>query len=151
MDMEEYKKIIAQAIDKEVEAYVFYQSVYEKVNDANLKKIFSELADEEKGHRKLLEGYLSGGAKKLKFDEARDYKVSATIERPNPTVDMKPVEGIELAIKREEDAMNMYEQFADLSTDAEQKNVFLELAKMERGHKARLEDIYTGMAFPESW
>jgi len=64
---------------------------------------------------------------------------------------MKPVEGIELAIKREEDAMEMYEQFADLSTDAEQKNVFLELAKMERGHKARLEDIYTGMAFPESW
>ncbi|HOI14315.1 MAG TPA: ferritin, partial [Methanoculleus sp.] len=22
---------------------------------------------------------------------------------------------------------------------------------MERGHKARLEDIYTNMAFPEAW
>jgi len=151
MDMEEYKRIIAQAIDKEVEAYVFYQSVHEKVKDQNLKNIFLELADQEKGHRKLLEGYLAGGAKALKFDETRDYKVSATIERPNPTVDMKPIEGIKLAIKREEDAMEMYDQFADLSTDADQKNVFLELAKMERGHKTRLEDLYTGMAFPEVW
>ncbi|TAJ44021.1 ferritin-like domain-containing protein [Methanofollis fontis] len=151
MKMEEYRKIIAQAIDKEVEAFVFYRSVYEKVKDENLKKIFSELADEEKEHRQILEGYLSGGAEALRFDESRDYKISQTIERPNPTVDMKPIEGIEMAIKREEDAMEMYEQFADLSMDADQKKVFTELANMERGHKARLEDLYTGMAFPEVW
>jgi len=29
--------------------------------------------------------------------------------------------------------------------------MFLELANMERGHKARLEDIYVNMAFPEAW
>lgn len=64
---------------------------------------------------------------------------------------MKPIEGIALAIKKEEDSMNMYIQFSTLSTEAEQKSVFQELAKMELGHKARLEDIYTNMAFPEVW
>ena len=27
----------------------------------------------------------------------------------------------------------------------------IQLANMERSHKARLEDIYTNMAFPETW
>jgi rubrerythrin len=29
--------------------------------------------------------------------------------------------------------------------------VFEQLANMEKGHKARLEDIYTNMAYPEVW
>ena len=45
----------------------------------------------------------------------------------------------------------MYTQLATLSTDAEQELLFSQLANMERGHKARLEDIYTNMAFVEAW
>jgi len=66
-------------------------------------------------------------------------------------MDLKPLEGLQVAIKREEEAMQMYEQFAAASTDADQKKTFEELAKMERGHKARLEDIYTNSAFSEAW
>jgi rubrerythrin len=40
---------------------------------------------------------------------------------------------------------------AGATADAGQKKVFLELAAMEKGHKARLEEIYTTMAFPELW
>jgi rubrerythrin len=47
--------------------------------------------------------------------------------------------------------MSMYTQLAHASTDASQKKLFTDLAAMERGHKARLEDIYTNMAFPEVW
>ena len=47
--------------------------------------------------------------------------------------------------------MSMYTQLANASTDASQKKLFADLASMERGHKARLEDIYTNMAFPEVW
>jgi rubrerythrin len=47
--------------------------------------------------------------------------------------------------------MQMYTQLANASTDTAQKNIFLELASMERGHKSNLEDIYTNMAFPEIW
>ena len=47
--------------------------------------------------------------------------------------------------------MQMYEKLADASADSEQKKIFTELAKMERGHKARLEDLYTNSAFVEAW
>jgi rubrerythrin len=73
------------------------------------------------------------------------------VKAPTLSADLKPLDGIVLAIKKELEAMQMYTQLADAQTDPEQKNLFTDLAAMERGHKARLEDIYTNMAFPESW
>jgi rubrerythrin len=64
---------------------------------------------------------------------------------------MKPSDTIALAMKNEEEAMNMYTDLANCSSDQEQKKVFQALAKMEQGHKARLEDMFTNMAFPEVW
>jgi rubrerythrin len=64
---------------------------------------------------------------------------------------MKPLDGLTLAIKKELEAMQMYTQLAEAQADAAQKKLFMDLAAMEQGHKSRLEDIYTGMAFPESW
>lgn len=150
MQIEDYKRIIRSAVEKEIEAYEFYAGVAEKVTDRALKDIFSELAEEEKKHKSLLEGYLAD-VKPLAFDVQRDYRVSETVQRPALTLDMKPVDAVALAMKKEEDAMNMYTALAENSSDQEQKNAFQSLAAMERGHKARLEDLYTNMAFPEAW
>ena len=68
------------------------------------------------------------------------------------TADLKPLDGLVIAIKKELEAMQMYTQLAKTGADSEQKNSFIELASIrERGHKSRLEDIYTNMAFPEVW
>ena len=40
MDPEKYQSIISDAINNEVEVYTFYQTVSDKVKDANLKKLF---------------------------------------------------------------------------------------------------------------
>lgn len=151
MNQEEYTKIIRLAIDREVEAYAFYKNVADKVKDPNLKKLFSELAGDETGHRNLLEGYLEKGHKELHFSAARDYKVADTLPSPPLTTDLKPLDGLVIAIRKELEAMQMYTQLANANDDAAQKKIFTELASMERGHKARLEDIYTNMAFSESW
>jgi rubrerythrin len=151
MKPEDYQKIINNAISKEVEAYTFYRSVSEKAKDPNMKKMFNELAGEETKHRELLQGLLTRGPKILKFDEAKDFKVGDSIKTPELTPTMKPVDGLVVAIKRELEAMQLYTGLAQASKDAEQKKMFTELATMERGHKARLEDIYTNMAFPEVW
>lgn len=151
MKQEDFKKILLDAIDKEVESYTFYQSVSERVADAALKSLFKELAEQETYHRKTLQEYLTGGKKELKFDEVKDYHLSDTIESPTLTTEMKPLDGIKLAIKKEEDAKLMYERLSEASVDADQKKIFDELAKMELGHKARLEDIYTNTAFAEAW
>ena len=87
----------------------------------------------------------------MHFSESKDYKIVDALLTPSLTADIRPVEGIVIAIKNELEAMQMYTQLANASTDAAQKNIFLELASMERGHKSKLEDIYTNMAFPEVW
>ncbi|MDK2989242.1 MAG: hypothetical protein PWR16_771 [Methanoculleus sp.] len=151
MDTEEYRSIISNAIDREIEAYTFYRTVREKVTDENLKNLFNELAGEESQHRKTLEGFLLKEPSALGFNTQRDYKVAQTLETPPLSADLKPLDGLVIAIRKELDAMQMYTQLASLSDDPGQKELFQSLASMERGHKARLEDIYTNMAFPEVW
>jgi rubrerythrin len=151
MDVEGYKKILSMAIGREVESYSFYRSAADKVKDANLKKMFTELAGEETKHRQFLEGLIAKPPQSLHFDTHKDYKVADAIPTPPLTTSLKPLDGMVIAIKKELEAMQMYTQLSKLSTDAEQKKLFAELATMEKGHKTRLEDIYTNMAFPEAW
>jgi len=151
MKTEDAKKIISTAIDREVESYTFYRGIADKVKNPALKSLFAELAGEEKKHRELLQGMLGRDISKMKFDPSHDYKVADTLASPALTADMKPIEGIIVAIKKELEAMQMYTQLASLSKDTETQFLFTQLANMERGHKARLEDIYTNMAFPEAW
>ncbi len=150
--MENYKEILQMAVGNEVEAYEFYRDAAAKMKDPAMKKTFQELADEESGHKVLLEGYLSNEMKDMKFKEEKDYKVAETVEAPKTlSTDMAFKDAIALAMKKEQEAMEMYQQFADASEGAKQKETFLELAKMEKGHKVRLEGIYTDMAFIEVW
>jgi len=151
MNQDEFKKIISHAISQEVEAFTFYNAVSDRAKDVNLKKLFKDLAGEEEKHKRTLAGYLTKGSGKIHFSESADYKVVDALPTPPLTPDLKPVEGLVIAIKKELEAMQMYTQLAKASADTAQKNIFLELASMERGHKSKLEDLYTNMAFPEVW
>jgi rubrerythrin len=151
MNPEEYRRIISMAIDREVEAYSFYNSVAEKVKDENLKSLFRELAGEETSHREFLQKLLSKDVASLGFSTTKDYKVGDSIPTPPLTPDMKPVDGLVVAIKKELEAMQMYTALANVSEGAEQKKLFTDLATMERGHKTRLEDIYVNTAYAEVW
>jgi rubrerythrin len=150
MTNEEYKKILKTAITNEVEAYEFYKNAASKSSDINLKAIFSELADEEMKHKKLLESYVDNSIK-MNFHNSEDYKISESIELNKLTAEMSFADGIALAMKKEEEAMKMYTEFAEASTDNKQKDTFLQLAKMEQGHKIKLETLYTNTAYVEIW
>lgn len=151
MNADDYMKIISMAINREVESYTFYRGISDKVKDPNLKKLFNELAGEETKHREFLQTVLAKDIKALSFAPKSDYKVGDSLKTPPLTPDLKPIDGIVLAIKKELEAMSMYTQLANANTDPEQKKMFTELATMERGHKARLEDLYVEAAFPEVW
>lgn len=151
MNENQFRKIITNAIGQEVEAFTYYTAVSEKVKDTGLKKLFKSLAREEDKHKRTLEGYLKKAPGKMHFSESADYKVVDSLRTPRLTPNLKPVDGLVLAIKKELEAMQMYTQLAKTSADEAQKTVFLELASMERGHKSKLEDVYTNMAFPEVW
>ena len=150
--MKNYKEILKMAVGNEVESFEFYRDAATKMKDPAMKKTFQELADEESGHKVLLEGFLSNEMKDMKFSDEKDYKVAETVEAPQTlSTDMAFKDAIAIAMKKEKEAMEMYQKFADDSDEAKQKETFLELAKMEKGHKVRLEGIYTDIAFIEVW
>lgn len=151
MTQEEYVAILKLAIANEADAYEFYKGVSEKAADTVIQKMFKQLAAEEQGHQKLLEGFLSGKCTSLHFHESADYKIAETVDKPKLSLAMKPADAIALAMKNEEEAMNMYADFANASTDPGQKKIFQELATMEKNHKIKLEEYYVNIAYAEVW
>ena len=82
MKTEDAKKIISTAIDREVEAYTFYRTIGDKVKDPAIKKLFTELAGEEKQHREFLQGMLTKDVTKMHFDAKADYKIVNAMPSP---------------------------------------------------------------------
>lgn len=150
MTQDEAVTILKTAVQNEIEAYEFYRDAAEMTADAALKAVFANLAKDELKHKVLLEGCVSG-ARPLAFQEVQDYQVSETVESPVLSTGMRFVDAIALAMKKEEEAMKMYAALARSSSDPEQQNMFTELANMEAGHKAGLEDIFVNAAFVEAW
>ncbi|MDD3391298.1 MAG: ferritin family protein [Eubacteriales bacterium] len=149
--MVNYKDILKMAVQNEIEAYGFYKDAACKIKDPALKDTFEELSGEEQKHKLLLEGYLANYGQQMKFKPEADYKVAESVEAQPLTTDMAFKDAIAIAMKKEQEAMDMYRRFAEDSETAEQKHTFMELAKMEQGHKVRLEEIYVNAAFVEVW
>jgi len=151
MKIPEYKAIIKQAIANEVEAKKFYEDAADTLKDPYLKKLFASLAEEEKKHRDILTGIYASDTIDRYFSETRDYKVAETVDEPELSMDMKPADAFALAMKKEEAAMKQYTDMANMCDDADKRQVFLDLAAMERDHKLRMETAFTDIAYPEVW
>jgi rubrerythrin len=151
MDLQEYKKIVALAIGEEIAASLFYQEASDKVEDPYLKKMFAEFADDERGHKRILEKILNSESIKQYFRDSVDFKVAETVVKPELSMQMKPADAIALAMKNEEDAMNQYLQMAEACDDPDKKKVFEDLATMERGHKNKMEKAFVDIGYPEVW
>lgn len=151
MKNEQLKDIISFAVENEIDAYEFYKNASEKIKDNTLKETFKDLADEELKHKKFLEDFLVSDVDTIELNEFSDYKIAETVDKPALTIDMNFSEAIALAMKNEQEAMDMYKNLANACKNNEQKELFLGLMKMEQMHKARLEDIYVNVAYTEIW
>ena len=152
MDKIELGRVFSLAIHREVEAYEFYCRVAERVRDPNVKAVFTELSQEELGHKELLERFKSDPTLVIKFNADKplvDYKVAETTELPKLSIDMKPADAITLAIRKEQQAMEFYQGLAQAASDAELKRIFEGLARMELGHKVKLENVFVEIGYPE--
>ena len=151
MDKKEFAGIIDMAIAAEIEAYEFYKEVEATVSDPSLKTLFKEFAGEEEVHRTALEGIKEKEIQNFSFSEGADYKVSEVVELPKLSITMKPSDAIGLAMKKEEEAMKIYRNFATATNDPEKQKILASLANMEEAHKTKMEGLYVQTAFPEVW
>ena len=149
--MDTYEEIINYAIGKEIEAQNFYKDVAAKATENFIKEMFTAFAHEEKKHETMLKNILENKTIGANFKATSDYGISKTVEKPDVTSGMTLADAFALAMKNEEEAMNMYLKLAADCDSAEARKVFEDLATMEKGHKFKMESAYTETAYPEAW
>jgi rubrerythrin len=149
MEHQEIEQALSTAIEREIEAYEFYRHVYERVNAESVKEVFQQLAQEEMGHREVLEKLKHDPTMVMKIQTPPDYKVAEATELPELRIDMKPADAIALAMKKEQQAVQFYRALGESATDTQLKNIFENLVNMELGHKHRLENVFVEIGYPE--
>jgi len=144
MCFESFEEIINFAIEKEKEAVAFYEDASGQEPYSGAKKTFEEFAEQERKHQAMLEGFLKGETKvpdyQLKWvpDMKRsNYMVDLTYEKGMPYSDI-----LRLAMKREEKALELYNDLVGKTEEEDLIKIFQILSQEEAKHKLTLETLY---------
>jgi rubrerythrin len=149
MNFENIEAMIDFAIEKEREAAEFYDKISKDEEDfSGSKQMFAEFAAEEQKHKKMLQNFKTKGITK----SLEEYKLKwiTDIKRSDYLVDvsyenekgMPYNEILLLAMKREEKALKLYNDFLEKADTDESKKLFKVLCQEEAKHKLALETIY---------
>lgn len=138
------EQAIKVAIDAEIRAYTIYTGTSKKVAGAGTKKILLELAEQELGHRKLLENVLAGKDHDVLGQkvEKQTRGIAEFLEVSDISKNSTPQDVMIFAMKEEEKAYNFYMSLKKHFSGTELESLFNGLAAEERGHKIKLEDEY---------
>ncbi len=134
------------AIDREIDAYQFYLALAERVDDAEMRKVFEGLADEELEHKAKLELELMklGKTTAIKVPSAspqKDYIISDGKSLLN--MDYKDM--LIMAIEKEEVSFRTYVNLVPRAYNSESREVLLSIAQEEVRHKLRFQTEYDMM------
>lgn len=141
MKLDSMEEILRFAIRKEADAAAFYRMAADRSNPG-VKKTFNELAEEEEGHKKRLEGFDPKKIEQVDIKEMRGLGISETLEDVPYSSDMSYADLLRMAIKAEEKSQRLYTSTAQLVTEPKFNKLLLILAREESTHKERLEKIY---------
>lgn len=142
MDEKKFQEIIKFAIDKEIKSYNFYTNASQVAKYSGAKDLFSDLALQEVGHRKMLEKLDLKKIAQAKIEKVPDLKISDYIVDAEFKPDIPYADILRLAIKMEERALKLYNNMNQSNQDENLKKLFSLLANEEAKHKLRLEKIY---------
>jgi rubrerythrin len=144
MKLESMNDVLTFAIRREHDAYELYLMFRDMVKDPGAKALLEDLANQELGHQRLLENALKGGnvggiggKKEIKDLRLGDYMVTEDI---GP--DSSPQEVMLFAIKKEQEAYNIYHMLLSNYEGTELEELFSRLIREEQQHKETLEREY---------
>jgi rubrerythrin len=142
MEEKKFTEIIKFAIDKEINAFNFYTKASKVSKFSGAKDLFSDLAKEEVGHRKMLEKLDMKKIARGKIEKVPDLRISTYIADAEFKPDMPYADTLRMAIKMEERALKLYTNMNKSNKDEKLNKLFTLLANEEAKHKLRLEKIY---------
>lgn len=146
----ELKPFIEQAIRQEELSHEFYTRLAELVTDEETKDTLAWLAKDELEHKAFLESCLTPSGCTL-AGQPQDTHLAEIMTAPKIGAQMSPKEALMVAMKREEGSYHFYERLASLQPPGDAKAFLEKMAKMELGHKEKVEYLYANAAFPEVW
>lgn len=137
------------AIGREQSANRFYADLSHRVKNAAVKEAFAALAKEELAHEAILKTVKADPCLQSKFKASKDYHVSETEAQPVVSENMPLRDAVSLAMKKEQQAADLYRGLANAATDADVRSLFHNLLSMELGHKNKLEALFVDIGYPE--
>ena len=141
MKLDSLDEILRFAIRKEADAAAFYKMAAGRSNPG-VKKTFKELAKEEEGHKKKLEGFDLKKIEKVKLKPTKGLGMSEVMEDVPFSSEMSYAELLLMALKNEEKSQRLYLSTEKMVTEPKLKKLLLILAQEESTHKERIEKIY---------
>lgn len=144
MKHESLNDVLTFAIRREHDARELYLMFRDMVKDPGAKALLEDLANQELSHKNLLENALKKGnmeliegKRKVKELHLSEYMVTEDIG-PDST----PQKVMLFAIKKEEEAYNMYQMLLGNYEGTEVEELFSRIAQQEMDHKEILEREY---------
>ena len=138
--------LLDTAIQDEIAAQKFYLEAMDKTKNARLKDFFKSLAEEEKGHERILKGVKEMGLYdgSLAIDEETVKKIEGAHVIPDeePIDKMTLEKAMEVAMKKETKASQIYGQMEKTNTQEELKKLFSSLSADESRHARIIEEQY---------
>lgn len=144
MNFQSFQEVIGFAIEKEKEAAAFYTELAQKTSFAGVRKFLEEMAEEEKKHQIMLEN-LEKNKEALagyKFNWVPDMKLSDYMVDLTYRDGMVYADILRLGMKREEQALRIYNDLQKKTENPEHMKLFKMLSQEEAKHKLFLETLY---------
>jgi len=138
------------AIDREQEAVDFYTDLALKVKRPDMKSLFKQFAEEEKGHKAKLQGVKQGRQLLPAEKQVLDLQMSDYLVADEPTADLTYQKALILAMKKEKVSFKLYTDLAASAPSEDLKNTFSILAQEEAKHKLRFEVEYDNEVMAEN-
>ena len=135
MKQQELQNIIDFAIEKEKEAVSFYYDLASKVKLKALAEELRRIATMEEAHRQRLENMDVAEAVRGVPKGVPDLHITDYVVEKKPSPDMSWQDIVNIAMHREQAAINLYTDLEKLVIDPLSKQLFQHLAAEEQGHK----------------
>lgn len=142
MELNTLDEILEFALEREDASYRLYLNAAKISANTSARKIFEELAEQEKGHKKLLLNLDKGKIANYTFRKVPDLGISDYLVDITYHDSMTYQEILIYAMKNEEKATRFYLEAVDMTDDPELKSLLSMLANEEQKHKFRLESLY---------
>jgi rubrerythrin len=142
MKFANFKDVMKFAIQREEEAARNYGKLRTIAKEEAAKKLLADLQQEEKHHKKILQGLTKVKVEATASKSVKDLMISDYLVEEPLTPDMNFQDLLIFAAKKEKKAADLYSALAKKSPVKDHKALFEFLAKQEKAHKLRLELEY---------